>query len=106
VIAEIGAPLTIVILLAVAAGLFAFGFASGRFVVLVVLGAVMTAALVISDVLYFGFGVNLIGYCGEPKCDPGPVPALLAVPFLIFPLFFVALGVRVRQDRRGSEISE
>jgi hypothetical protein len=106
VIAEIGAPLTIVILLAVAAGLFAFGFASGRFVVLVVLGAVTTAALVISDVLYFGFGVKLIGYCGEPKCDPGPVPAVLAVPFLIFPLFFVALGVRVRQDRRGSEISE
>jgi hypothetical protein len=38
VIAEIGAPLTIVICLGVAAGLVAFGFASGRFLVLVVLG--------------------------------------------------------------------
>jgi hypothetical protein len=47
---------------------------------LVVLGAVMTAALVVSDLLYFGFGVNLIGYCGEPKCDPGPIPAVIAVP--------------------------
>jgi hypothetical protein len=84
VIAEIGAPLTIVILLVVAAGLVAFGFTSGRFTALVMLGAAMTAALVISDVLYFGFGVNLIGYCGEPKCDPGPIPAIIAVPFLIF----------------------
>jgi hypothetical protein len=106
VIAEIGAPLTIVILLVVAAGLVAFGFTSGRFTALVMLGAAMTAALVISDVLYFGFGVNLIGYCGEPKCDPGPIPAIIAVPFLIFPLFFVAIGVRVRQDRRRSEIPQ
>jgi hypothetical protein len=83
VIAEIGAPLTIVILLVGAAGLVAFGFTSGRFIALAMLGAAMTAALVISDVSYFGFGVNLIGYCGEPKCDPGPIPAVIAVPFLI-----------------------
>jgi hypothetical protein len=106
VIAEIGAPLTIVVLIVVAAGLVALGFAWGRFIALVVLGAVMTAALVICDVLYFGFGVNLIGYCGEPKCDPGPIPSVIAVPFLIFPLFFVAIGVRVRQDWRKPQIPE
>jgi hypothetical protein len=104
VIAEIGVPLTVVLLLVVAAGLVAFGFVSGRFVVLVVLGAVTTAVLVISDVLYFGFGVNLIGYCSEPECDPGPIPAVIAVPFLIFPLFCVAIGVRVRQEWRRPEI--
>ena len=45
-----------------------------------------------SDVLYFGFGVNLIGYCGEPACDPGPIPTSLALFCLPFSLFPVALA--------------
>jgi hypothetical protein len=97
-IAAMSTPLTVLVLLGAAVGLVIFGLAWRRFIVLAVLAGVMTAAFALSDILYFGFGINLIGYCGEPQCDPGPIPAIILTPALIFPLFFVAIGIRIRHD--------
>jgi hypothetical protein len=79
--------------------LVALGFAVGRWRVLGVLAGVVVLALVGSDALYFGLGVNLAGYCGEPRCDPGPLPLSLGLLFLPAVLALAALGVALRRRR-------
>jgi hypothetical protein len=91
------AALAVLTLVGSSAALVGFGFAWGRFRALAVLTALWTIPPVASDILYYGFGVNLIGYCGEPVCDPGPIPASISAFFLPFPLFLAAVGVRLRQ---------
>lgn len=84
----------------VAAVLGAIGYATGRFKVAVLLALALAAAALVSDLLYFSFGINLGDYCGEPKCDPGPIPLAWTVPFIPLLLAPVGFGVAVRTRRR------
>jgi hypothetical protein len=81
-------------------GLISFGYAWGGSRAIYAMAALLTIPLVASDVLYFGFGVNLLGYCGEPKCDPGPIPVTLGLVFLPPALVLTWVGVVIR--RRAS----
>src|SRR4051812_33603635 len=76
--------------------LIAVGFAwpSGR--TLAGGSLLFSTPLVALDLLYFVLGINLAGYCGEPKCDPGPIPLsvmLMALPFL---LILMWIGIELR----------
>jgi hypothetical protein len=95
--------LSVLAVVGACAALVGFGFAWGHFRALAVLTALWAIPPIASDILYFGFGVNLIGYCGEPLCDPGPIPISMIVIFLPFPFFLVAVGVRLRQRQSGRE---
>ena len=87
-----------VVLVGLALALFAYGFRWGRWRALGVLAAVWVVPLIAADVLYFGFGVNAFGsYCGEPECDPGPLPATLLVVYLPVALALSGMGVRTRR---------
>ncbi len=91
-----------VALLAFALALVGFGFAWARPRALLILAAVWTVPLVGSDLLYFGLGINLVGYCGEPKCDPGPLPATLGLLALPIALVLAFAGITVRARRSAT----
>jgi hypothetical protein len=100
----LGDVVTGVVLAAVAIVLFVLGYVSGRWKAPIAVGAALVVALVASDLLYFGLGVNLAGYCGEPKCDPGPIPAIFAlpvVPLAVIPGMAGVAARRQRQDESG-----
>jgi hypothetical protein len=87
-----------VVIVAFGFALAAYGFRWGRWRALTVLAAVWSFPLVASDVLYFGFGVDLLGiYCGEPVCDPGPLPATLVMFYLPVALALTGAGVALRR---------
>jgi len=83
------------LLVAVALTLIAIGFLWGRWRALVVVAALWAIPLLFLDGLYFGLGVDVPGYCGEPECDPGPLPASLGLLVLPLALALVAVGVRL-----------
>jgi hypothetical protein len=90
-----------VVLVGLALAVVAFGFGWGRWRALAVLAAVWTVPLVLSDALYFGSGANPFGfYCGEPKCDPGPLPATLIIFWLPGALVLSGAGIALRKRRR------
>jgi hypothetical protein len=91
-----------VVLTGLALGLIAFGFAWGRRRALTVIAVVWTVPLVASDILSFGFGVNLVGYWGEPECDPGPLPVSLLLMVLPVGLALTAAGVALRRRAMGA----
>jgi len=73
------------------------GFAWGRWKTLVVVAVLAVVPTVVLDALYFGLGFNPSGvYCGEPKCDPGPIPMSIMLILLPVALAGVALGVVAR----------
>lgn len=88
-----------VALAAIGAALVAFGYAWGRRRALAVLAAAWAIPLVGADLVYFGLDINLPGYCGEPDCDPGPIPMTILLLFLPLGLALVAGGVAARRRR-------
>jgi hypothetical protein len=88
-----------VVLVAFGVALVAFGYAWGRWRALAVLAAVWTIPLAAADLLYFGLDVNLLGYCGEPDCDPGPIPMTVLLLFLPVGLTLAGGGVAARRRR-------
>jgi hypothetical protein len=61
--------------------------------------------LIALDALYFGAGVDPGSavhrpiYCGEPRCDPGPLPVSLGLFFLPPAAALVTMGVGLRRRR-------
>ena len=97
---EAGDAITGVLMTAAGIGLVGLGYLVGRWRVLIAVAVVIAVPLILSDVLYFGADVDLPGYCGEPKCDPGPIPMSIMLLFLPAILGLTALGVLGRR-RRG-----
>ena len=95
-----GDAVTALVLVLLGLAFFALGFAWGRRRAIVLVALVLAVPTVALDALYFGAGVDLPGYCGEPECDPGPLPASLALAFLPVPLALTTLGVALRRLRR------
>jgi hypothetical protein len=89
-----------VALIAIALALVALGVRWGRWHAVLVVAVLYSAPLLLLDALYFGLGLNLAGYCGEPKCDPGPVPLSFGLILLPVVLGLPALGVVGRRGRR------
>jgi hypothetical protein len=96
---ESGDMLTGIGLVVAAASIVVYGFVWGRWRALIPLAVVWTVPLILADLLYFGFGVETVRYCGEPTCDPGPLPASLGILFLPIGLALCSVGVVLR--RRG-----
>lgn len=88
-----------VVLAAIGAAVVAFGYAWGRWRALAVLAAVWAIPLIAADLLYFGLDINLLGYCGEPDCDPGPIPMTVLLLFLPVGSALAASGVAARRRR-------
>jgi len=86
---------------AIAVGLTAYGYAWPRWRALGILAVLWATPLLISDALYFGFDVETLPYCGEPDCDPGPLPASLGLAALPVALGLAAAGLKAR--RRGRQ---
>ena len=93
-----GVAATLLVVLALAH--VAVGFAWGRWRAIAYVAAGFIVLAVGLDVLYFGLGLNLAGYCGEPECDPGPIPMVFALLVLPVPLVLTAIGVGLRHLRR------
>ena len=94
-----GDGVTALFLLLLGLAFVALGFAWGRTRAVWVVALVLVLAAVGLDALYFGLGLNLAGYCGEPECDPGPIPLIIGIPFLPMPLALICLGVHIRRVR-------
>ena len=94
-----GDAVTALVLVLLGLAFFALGFAWGRRRAIVLVALVLAVPTVALDALYFGAGVDLPGYCGEPECDPGPIPASLGLAFLPVPLALTTLGVALRRSR-------
>lgn len=74
---------------------------------LTVVAAPAAVPTVVLDALYSGFGFNPSGiYCGEPKCDPGPIPMSGLLILLPAALTSVALGVVARSLRVSGSLWE
>jgi hypothetical protein len=95
-----GDVLFALVLIAIGIALAVLGAVWGRWRAVPVVGLLYSAPLVLLDALYFGLGLNLGGYCGEPKCDPGPLPLSLLLIALPIVLALTALGVLVRRAAR------
>ena len=99
-----------VVIVAIGAALVWFGFVARRLWAPVLVAVVPTVAAIASDVLYFGFDVDLIGYCGDVACEPSPcespcepIPVSFAL-FLVPPAVLLTwLGVVIRRRAAAAD---
>lgn len=76
------------------------GYMTHRWLAVLLVPLVYVAAFLVSDLLYEVAGLNLAGYCGEPECDPGPIPASFFSPFVYVGAAVAgAAGIGLHQTR-------
>lgn len=70
--------------------------------------AIVVTTTVTLDAIYFTLGKDPLdlGYCGEPQCDPGPIPATIGLVFLL-PMYWaitatIGLVARLKRSRRAA----
>ena len=88
------------LLAVVAASLVATGFTRPLLSTAALMAAGWALGAVLMDAAFFGGGIRLAPYCGEPECDPGPIPAVFSVVMIPVGVMLVAAGIGIGRIKR------